>query len=116
MPSEAERLSLLLKAAELIHTAVLRNRDVYTHDILSKLWKDVLELAGESPSAAPSPASPDAELRELRARREEVMRIPVHLWPETVGLQKAWNMHRTSRLEALDAAIAAREKELEGRR
>lgn len=67
-------------------------------------------------SLTPRRVQIEAELRRLTDRLEEAERIPVHLWPQSVGEQKSWNMHRTGRIETLESAIAALERELEAER
>jgi hypothetical protein len=57
-----------LEAAELIHIAILKNGNMYTHDILAALWKDVLER-GASTSTEKSQGAPGS-LREGEGRTE----------------------------------------------
>jgi hypothetical protein len=61
-----------------------------------------------------------SERRMNEARLEEAKSIPVHLWPQSVGELKAWNMYRTMRIETLEAelrkAVACRATAGEGRK
>lgn len=59
-------------------------------------------------------SSLDAYVAEAvrKGRLEEVKMIPVHIWPQSVGEQRSWNMHRTIRIEALKAAEGTQEKKI----